>query len=218
MRENDKAGRQEAGGRAASRRRRPAAAQGGEDAARRLQRLGLPLSQRRSRHQQAVPRRARRQAARPHQPARRGLLGGADLQRPPLAALPAGRATTRSVPSLIVLYPARPGRHAGARRRGAPGSAAADCRDRDRTWRWWRRSSPLDAADSSAGNFWRPGHFAAYIDEAAERLMRLYGDRRGRPHLQLSAGGGRGLQRRLSLGRLRARRAAARPIASRASS
>jgi hypothetical protein len=36
----------------------------------------------------------------------------------------------------------------------------------------------LDAADSSAGNFWRPGHFATYIDEAAERLMRLYGDRR----------------------------------------
>ncbi len=36
----------------------------------------------------------------------------------------------------------------------------------------------LEAADSSAGNFWKPGHFAAYIDEAAERLMRLYGDRR----------------------------------------
>ena len=36
----------------------------------------------------------------------------------------------------------------------------------------------LDAADSSAGNFWRPGHFATYLDEAAERLMRLYGDRR----------------------------------------
>ena len=35
-----------------------------------------------------------------------------------------------------------------------------------------------DALDSSAGNFWRPGHFAAYVDEAAERLMRLYGDRR----------------------------------------
>jgi len=40
----------------------------------------------------------------------------------------------------------------------------------------------VDAADSSAGNFWRPGHFAAYIDEAAERLMRLYGDRRAGPH------------------------------------
>jgi hypothetical protein len=35
-----------------------------------------------------------------------------------------------------------------------------------------------DAADSSAGNFWRPGHFAAYVDEAAERLMRLYGNDR----------------------------------------
>jgi hypothetical protein len=40
----------------------------------------------------------------------------------------------------------------------------------------------LDALDSSAGNFWRPGHFARYIDEAAERLMRLYGDRRAGPH------------------------------------
>lgn len=34
-----------------------------------------------------------------------------------------------------------------------------------------------DALDSSAGNFWRGGHFAKYLDEAAERLMRLYGDR-----------------------------------------
>ncbi|MFO1082275.1 MAG: alpha/beta hydrolase [Reyranellaceae bacterium] len=35
----------------------------------------------------------------------------------------------------------------------------------------------VDAGDSSAGNFWKPGHFANYIDEAAERLMRLSGDR-----------------------------------------
>ncbi len=35
----------------------------------------------------------------------------------------------------------------------------------------------VDAADSSAGRFWRGGHFAAYLDEAAERLMRLTGDR-----------------------------------------
>jgi hypothetical protein len=40
----------------------------------------------------------------------------------------------------------------------------------------------LDAPDSSAGNFWKPGHFAKYLDEAAERLMRLYGDRRAGPH------------------------------------
>ncbi len=39
----------------------------------------------------------------------------------------------------------------------------------------------FDAADSSAGNFWRPGYFATYIDEAAERLMRLYGDKRAGP-------------------------------------
>ena len=35
-----------------------------------------------------------------------------------------------------------------------------------------------DAGDSSPGNFWKPGHFAAYVDEAAERLKRLHGDRR----------------------------------------
>lgn len=35
----------------------------------------------------------------------------------------------------------------------------------------------VDAADSSAGNFWKPGHFATYLDESAERLMRLHGDR-----------------------------------------
>jgi hypothetical protein len=34
-----------------------------------------------------------------------------------------------------------------------------------------------DALDSSAGNFWRGGHLARYLDEAAERLMRLYGNR-----------------------------------------
>jgi hypothetical protein len=35
----------------------------------------------------------------------------------------------------------------------------------------------VEAGDSSAGNFWRGGHLAKYIDEAAERLMRLYGNR-----------------------------------------
>ncbi len=44
----------------------------------------------------------------------------------------------------------------------------------------------VDAADSSAGNFWRPGHLARYIDEAAERLMRLYGDKRAGPHFNAS--------------------------------
>lgn len=44
----------------------------------------------------------------------------------------------------------------------------------------------VDAADSSAGNFWKPGHFAAYLDEAAERLMRLYGDRSAGRQLNLA--------------------------------
>jgi len=32
----------------------------------------------------------------------------------------------------------------------------------------------VDAADSSAGNFWRPGAFAQFLDEAAGRLADLY--------------------------------------------
>lgn len=44
----------------------------------------------------------------------------------------------------------------------------------------------FDALDSSAGNFWKPGHLATYIDEAAERLMRLYGDKRAGPHFNAS--------------------------------
>lgn len=43
-----------------------------------------------------------------------------------------------------------------------------------------------DAPDSSAGNFWRPGHLATYIDEAAERLMRLYGDKRAGAHFNVA--------------------------------
>jgi hypothetical protein len=34
----------------------------------------------------------------------------------------------------------------------------------------------VDAGDSSAGNFWRPGHFANFIDEASERLVHLSGN------------------------------------------
>jgi hypothetical protein len=44
----------------------------------------------------------------------------------------------------------------------------------------------VDAPDSSAGNFWKAGHLARYIDEAAERLMRLYGDKRAGPHFNAS--------------------------------
>ena len=34
----------------------------------------------------------------------------------------------------------------------------------------------VDAADSSAGNFWRPGAFAQFLDEAAAKLAELYPD------------------------------------------
>src|SRR5262249_4402368 len=36
----------------------------------------------------------------------------------------------------------------------------------------------VDAIDSSSGNFWQPGVFARFLDEAAERLTRLYGEER----------------------------------------
>jgi len=34
----------------------------------------------------------------------------------------------------------------------------------------------VDAPDSSSGNFWTPGFFAAYLEEAATKLARAYGD------------------------------------------
>jgi hypothetical protein len=35
----------------------------------------------------------------------------------------------------------------------------------------------VDAVDSSAGKFWEPGGFGRFLDEAANRLARLHGDR-----------------------------------------
>jgi hypothetical protein len=37
----------------------------------------------------------------------------------------------------------------------------------------------VDAQDSSAGNFWRPGAFAQFLEEADEKLAELYGTSRG---------------------------------------
>jgi len=38
----------------------------------------------------------------------------------------------------------------------------------------------VDALDSSSGNFWTPGMFAKFLNEAADRLARLHGDARAR--------------------------------------
>ncbi len=38
----------------------------------------------------------------------------------------------------------------------------------------------VDAVDSSAGSFWQPGTFRQFLDEAAVRLVELYGDERTR--------------------------------------
>ena len=42
----------------------------------------------------------------------------------------------------------------------------------------------VDARDSSAGRFWEPGVFAQFIEEAANRLTKLYGDERARDAFQ----------------------------------
>jgi hypothetical protein len=39
----------------------------------------------------------------------------------------------------------------------------------------------VDAADSSAGKFWEPGGFKRFLDEAAQKLARMYGDPRSAP-------------------------------------
>jgi hypothetical protein len=39
----------------------------------------------------------------------------------------------------------------------------------------------FDAADSSAGKFWEPGGFKRFLDEAAQKLARMYGDPRSAP-------------------------------------
>ena len=36
----------------------------------------------------------------------------------------------------------------------------------------------VDAADSSAGNFWQPGAFGRFIGEAGQKLARMHGDRK----------------------------------------
>lgn len=84
------------------------------------------------------------------------------------------------LPALIVLY-----------LHGNGATLERDVRDRQAVARQLAESGlnaalvapqlAVDAADSSAGNFWRPGHLARYLDEAAERLMRLFGDRRAGP-------------------------------------
>ncbi len=153
---------------------------------------------------QAVPRREERQASaaipacaatvyweEPTYSDRRSLLylpPGFDPQRPVLIVLyfhGQGATLERDV----IVRQAVPRQIAESGPEHRPGGAAAR----------------LDAADSSAGNFWKPGHFAAYVDEAAERLMRLYGDRAAGRQLQPRAGRGRGLQRRLPVGGLCAR-------------
>ena len=45
----------------------------------------------------------------------------------------------------------------------------------------------VDALDSSAGNFWRPGAFAQFLDEADAKLAALYPGRRAR-HVRPHAG------------------------------
>lgn len=77
-------------------------------------------------------------------------------------------------PALIVLY-----------FHGNLAKLARDVRDRQQVPRQVAESGlnavlvapqmAVDALDSSAGRFWEPGFFARFLDEAAERLAKLYG-------------------------------------------
>ena len=168
-------------------------------AACRLQRLGLPLPQRRSRHRQAVPRCTRRPQARPHQRRAATSIGNS----PPTATaarciyLPAGYDPQR--PSLIVLFlhgqgatlerdviarqaVPRQTRRVGAER-GAGGAAAG------RRCRRFERRQLLEAGPFR--RLHRRGGGAA--DAALWRPPRRFA-------LQPGAGRDGGLQRRLSLG------------------
>lgn len=78
-------------------------------------------------------------------------------------------------PALIVLY-----------FHGNLAKLARDVRDRQQVPRQVAESGlnavlvapqlALDALDSSAGRFWEPGFFARFLDEAAARLAKLYGN------------------------------------------
>ncbi len=82
-------------------------------------------------------------------------------------------------PTLIVLY-----------FHGNLAKLARDVRDRQQVPRQVAESGlnavlvapqlAVDALDSSAGRFWEPGFFARFLDEAAARLAKLYGNENAR--------------------------------------
>jgi hypothetical protein len=82
-------------------------------------------------------------------------------------------------PALIVLY-----------FHGNQAKLARDVRDRQQLPRQVAESGlnavlvapqlALDARDSSSGRFWEPGFFARFLNEAAERLTKLYGNESAR--------------------------------------
>ena len=43
---------------------------------------------------------------------------------------------------------------------------------------WWHRSLPSMRPISSAGKFWEPDGFKRFLDEAAQKLAKMYGDPR----------------------------------------
>ena len=116
-------------------------------------------------------------------------------------------------PPRPISTPTRPARWSSSSMATTPRSSATWC-ERQQTVRQLAQANlnavlvapqmAVDAADSSAGNFWRPGAFAQFLDEADGKLAALYPQRLARrvpPH----AGDPRRLQRRLSARRLFAR-------------
>ena len=171
---------------------------------RRVPELGLPLPRPHSElpgdgQDAALPRRRRQRPARPFEPARRAPVGGPDLQRPHRAARRAA-----------VLRPGRARRHHRLLPRQQWRRSSATSIARQQIVRQLADSGlngvlvapqlAVDAPDSSAGKFWSPGGFAAFLNEAEGKLGDFYPERARR--LPAHAGRHRRLQRRLSAGRL----------------
>ena len=67
-------------------------------------------------------------------------------------------------------------RHARARRRRPPAGAPPARRVRAQRACCSRRNSRSTPSNSSSGNFWTPGFFARYLDEASAKMAEVYGD------------------------------------------
>ena len=111
-------------------------------------------------------------------PAWRNPLGGPDLQRPQRAARRAAVVRSRPAGRDHRVLPRQHGDAVARRHRPAADRAPAR-RLRASTPCWSRRNSRSTRTISSAGRFWSPGGFAAFLSEAQTKLGELYPNARG---------------------------------------